>query len=618
MNIPIINGRQFATKFALQPNRYAWFLGAGASASAGIPTGYAMIRDFKTRLFCEEANLPHKEVDATDPLWVQRIEDFFKRRAILPPAGDPTEYARAFEVVYPNVEDRRTYIDRQVQLGRPSFAHRVLASLLATDKTPCVFTTNFDDLIESATTVARDLIPESERPNLVVAAIDSAERAQRCLQENDWPLLAKIHGDFQSVELKNTVDELKVQDERVRSVLIEACSRFSLIVVGYSGRDDSVMEALGDVLKKAEAFPGGIFWVIRSLSELLPAVRDFLESAVANGVSVNIIESPNFDEFAGDLADVINFGDILEQHIGKGQSLVKVRQVPLPSHEALKAPILRFSALRINALPSIARRLRLRKSSNIFEIRQQLKNANVRACVVVADGEYAALGPDEGLLTALAEFGPELAGTIELDPVANSWALGLLYDALTRALCKGRPLTPRLQGRGHSILVSGGHPKENAESRMRRLRDLDSLKSAYGDELCGQVPTHGCPFNEAVRIRVEQSMGKWWCVFDPYTNVNLPREFPVLSEVKNSTEDSQKTFEWKPNPAADWLREKWARRYNNKWAGIIDGWSSMLSGEVRAFWIDESVGVDAAFDIGAVTAWSRPSHDHLYFHGERQ
>jgi hypothetical protein len=167
-------------------------------------------------------------------------------------------------------------------------------------------------------------------------------------------------------------------------------------------------------------------------------------------------------------------------------------------------------------------------------------------------------------------------------------------------------------------LVSAGHPKEDDERRKKRLHDLAPLKSAYGDALFGQVRDLGYPFNEAVRIRMEQSVGHWWCVFDLHTNVDLPKQDRELDQVEGSTEDAQRTFHWNPNPAADWLRERWAQRYNKRWTSIIDAWSAMLEGEVRAFGIDEENGIDAAFDIGAVTAWSRPSHDHPYFHGGRQ
>src|SRR5207244_12069486 len=122
--------------------RFAWLLGAGASASAGIPTAYMMIRDFKTRLFCQELGLPRREVDSADPLWVNRVNEFFRRRAAIPPAGDPSEYSAAFETVYPSPIERRKYIEEAIRLGTPSFGHRVLAALISTNRIPCIFTTN--------------------------------------------------------------------------------------------------------------------------------------------------------------------------------------------------------------------------------------------------------------------------------------------------------------------------------------------------------------------------------------------------------------------------------------------------------------------------------------------
>lgn len=616
LDIPVITTQQFATKFALRPNQYAWFLGAGASASAGIPTGYAMIRDFKAQLFCQETKLPRREVDATDPLWVERIDDFFRRQAILPPAGDPTEYAKAFEAVYPSERDRRAYIDSQVKLGRPSFAHRVLASLLSNGNGPCVFTTNFDSLVETATTVAGQLLEPSKRRNLIVAAIDSAERAERCLAENDWPLLAKIHGDFQSIELKNTEGELAEQDARMRTVLIEACSRFALIIIGYSGRDASVMAALNDVLKENTSFPGGIYWVTRSPSELLPAVKELLLTSISKGVEAHIVQSQNFDEFAGDIADAVSLGEVLEQHIHAGEVAPIVRPVPLPTHEALDAPVLRCSAVRVLTLPTVARRLLLQKPVKISEIRKRLREAKARATVVVAGNEYAAFGSDVGLLSALDEFGPTLAGTVELNPLAHSWALGLLYDALTKALCRGRPLHPRLQARGHSVLVSAGYPNEDEQRLKKRLETLGPMKVAYSADLHGSIPKLGYPFNEAVRIRLEQAASHWWCIFDPYTSVDLPKEAEESTDGEPSPEEPR-SFQWKPSPAGDWLRERWAQRYNKKWSAIISAWSDLLKGEGRAFWLEDGQGIDAVFQIGAVTAWSRPSHDHPYFHGGR-
>lgn len=539
-------------------------------------------------------------------MWKARIELFLDKQGMLPPPGDPTEYARAFEAVYPSVEDRRTYIAQMVQKGSPSFAHRVLACMLATGKTPCIFTTNFDNLVESATTIARSKVDPAKHKDLTVAAIDSADRAARCLSENDWPLLAKIHGDFHSIELKNTEAELAAQDSQMRSVLASCAGRFAFVVVGYSGRDASVMEALGEALKVEGAYPGGIYWMTRSPANLLPAVQSFLKAAAAKGIGANVLVSETFDELAGDLADVLNFEDPLEQHIreaGPGKTIVPV---PLPTNEARKFPVLRCSALRVTQIPTVARCIRLKKPASITEVRGLLKDAKVGGSIAAAGKDFAAFGADEKILSALDSLGPTLAGEIALVPERDSWALGLLYDAFVRAVCRGRPLHARLRSKGHRIVVASGRAGEEEERHVKRLKALGPLKSAYGDPLCGRIDKLDLAFNEALDLRLEQIDGKWWCVFDAFTHVELP-------DVAVAFEGEQPPIRGL-NPAADWLRERWAQRYNRKWASIITAWSELLSGEARTCWLKNEEGIDAVFQVGSVSAWSRPSHDHAYFH----
>lgn len=67
-----------------------------------------------------------------------------------------------------------------------------------------------------------------------------AQMAEQAFQGSRWPLEVKLHGDFRSRRLKNTPDELRKQDERLLRVLIDSCHTSGLIVVGYSGRDDSI------------------------------------------------------------------------------------------------------------------------------------------------------------------------------------------------------------------------------------------------------------------------------------------------------------------------------------------------------------------------------------------
>lgn len=60
-------------------------------------------------------------------------------------------------------------------------------------------------------TVAARLLPASERAARTLAAIDNASRAETCLRESEWPLIVKLHGDYQSVDLKNTDENSSVR-----------------------------------------------------------------------------------------------------------------------------------------------------------------------------------------------------------------------------------------------------------------------------------------------------------------------------------------------------------------------------------------------------------------------
>lgn len=119
-----------------------------------------MIREFKKRIFCREAGYSLQEVDSGDQLWIERIDDFFRRNSLLPPDGDPNEYSAAFEAIYPNEKQRRQYIDDAISKGTPCFGHRVLAALMSSKQVSCVFTTNFSTRYLSAAgaiTFPRDL-----------------------------------------------------------------------------------------------------------------------------------------------------------------------------------------------------------------------------------------------------------------------------------------------------------------------------------------------------------------------------------------------------------------------------------------------------------------------------
>jgi len=615
-SVGVISGPEFASVFALRPHLFAWFLGAGASAASGIPTGYAMIRDFKTRIFCREVGYTLKEIDAADPLWIARMEDFFKTNSILPSDGDPTEYSAAFEAVYPSERHRRQYIDDAIRLGTPSFAHRVLASLMSSGKLNVVFTTNFDPLVETSVTLTDQLLPPDKRALPTLAAIDSAERASRCVAESDWPLIAKLHGDYKSTNIKNTNSELEHQDENMRQVLVDACLRFALVVVGYSGRDTSVMEALESVLKHPHAYPSGLYWVCSSRSKLLPAVNQLLENAAIAGVDVYIIESKNFDELAGDLVAQVNLPDVLMEHVIQRKAPPRLQLVKPQTVDAQAFPVLRYSALLVKSVPTVARRIQLSKASTTVEIRELLKEQGCRAVVACQGRQLAVFGNDAQLLGALQSMDPKLDGTIQLDPEKDSWALGLIYDALTRALSRRRPLAPRFKRSGHGLVVVRTRPGEEQSLVRKRETELSRLKAAYEGPLTGTVQNLSFPYQEGVHLKLEHVEGRWWCNFEPFTFVDVPLKKENASDAAagDALGIPQRGG---GDPAGDWRRERWARKYNPHWSRIVEAWAALLTtadnGHVSAFGLAANEGIDAPFSLSPVTGWSRPSHHHAYF-----
>lgn len=184
------------------------------------------------------------------------------------------------------------------------------------------------------------------------------------------------------------------------------------------------MKALSGALRDEGCFPAGIAWVTHAPQCLLPRVTEFLEAAHLAGSDVCIVDCPNFDQFATDLADVTRLPAPFVKHIFADRPPAALVSVPLPSHAALKSPVLRYSALPLISIPVEARRITLSKASTTPLVRDLLKAAGVWATVACNGREVAAFGKDADLLRALQPLGAAASGTTELRPDVDSWALG--------------------------------------------------------------------------------------------------------------------------------------------------------------------------------------------------
>jgi hypothetical protein len=283
-----------------------WFLGAGASASAGIPTAWDMIWDFKQRLFISQRRVsPHAVADLSSPVIRRQLQAHIDSSRELPSPGDPDEYAALFEAVYPAEGDRRAYLDAKIAGAKPSYGHLALATTMKAHLTRLVWTTNFDPLLADACAK----VYGTTGP-LTTVALDAPDLAVQCIGEERWPVEVKLHGDFRSRRLKNTSDELRLQDAQLRKLLVDSSQRFGLVVTGYSGRDDSIMDTLEKALEEKNAFPAGLFWLHRGESAPLPRVGRLLSLAAGAGVEAALVPVENFDEALRDLVRLLNGLDV--------------------------------------------------------------------------------------------------------------------------------------------------------------------------------------------------------------------------------------------------------------------------------------------------------------------
>ena len=149
--IPRIAADDFARRFSMRASNLMWLLGAGASASAGIPTAGDMAWEFKQQLFISQRRVsPRSVADLSSAAIRTQLQAHIDSSENLPPVGASDEYAALFEAVYSDEKDRRAYLDAKIIGGKPSYGHLALATLMRGQLTRLVWTTNFDPLVADA------------------------------------------------------------------------------------------------------------------------------------------------------------------------------------------------------------------------------------------------------------------------------------------------------------------------------------------------------------------------------------------------------------------------------------------------------------------------------------
>ena len=561
--MPSIGQDDFARRFSVRGANLMWLLGAGASNAAGLPTANDLVVEFKRMLYVSQSGRSVRPGDLAEPAIRNRIEAHVESLG-LPASGNADEYAAYFEAAFPVEADRARFIDGQLGGAKPSYGHMALASLMSAGLCRLVWTTNFDTLVADACAAVFETTG-----SLTTATLDAPDLAWHAITANRWPLEVKLHGDFRSIRLKNTRDELRSQDRELRSMLVDCSARFGLVVVGYSGRDDSVMSALEDGLAKEKPFPAGLFWLQRDGDEPAARVEQLLSRAADAGVDAALVEIENFDEAMRGLANVC---DEVDEEVLSGFALDRRYWSPAPRVPGRGSwPVVRLNALPLVEAPTHCRRVEC-EIGGTAEVREAAKDASVIA--VRSRVGVLAYGSNVEVRRAFDPFGVTEFDLHALD-VGSRTERGLLHDALRAAL---------IRGGGLAAVPNNRRALVPAEPRDRCWNPLRKMVKTLGGELGADDELR---WHEGISTRLEWSQDRLWLVFNPRT-------------VFEGVTDDNKAM------AADFARERTVRRYNRELNGLLDFWSGYLGEarkDLRAFGIAD--GVDAAFRIESTTAFSR-------------
>jgi len=528
-----------------------------------------LIWGFKQALFVSQnRGSTQASVDLSQPAVRSRIEAHIESLRILTSTGTSDEYATLFEAAYPTEADRRSLLEGKLTGAKPSYGHMALATLMRHKLTRVVWTTNFDALVADA---CAKVFGTTSR--LTTIDLDSASEARQVLLDERWPLEVKLHGDFRSRRLKNTGDELRQQDAHLRSALVDSCKRFGLVVCGYSGRDDSIMEALEESMEHETAFPFGLFCLQRGDSPPLPRVGQLLERCSAKGIEAALVPVANFDETLRDLVRLTEDIDAaaLDQFLSQRRVW---SPAPLQRSERRDWPVVRLSALPVIDAPTQCRRI-VCGIGGTLEVREAVQTAAVDVLAVRSGVGVLAFGADADVRTAFDPHGIEEFDLHAFDVKRQryeSTERGLLGDALNRAISRASGMN--IIGRRRLV------PRDPEDQVLNRLRELVGTLTGVVDE------NPDLRWWEGIEVRLDWANDRLWLLLEPCT-------------VFENIADANKTV------AADFARERTVRRYNRELNDLVDFWAHYLSQgreEIRA--LNTGQGIDAVFRLSSVTCFS--------------
>ena len=270
--------------------RYGFVLGAGASVKSGIPSGTKLATQWydEIKAFINEDELK---------IWTDDIDGFDEENLV---SSYTKIFAKRFEVDYHlGYQELQRYMDN----AKPSIGYSFLAQVLDKTANKFVITTNFDTMTEDALFElgsAKPLVLGHEVLSKFINAVSPTR-----------PTIIKIHRDF-LFDPYNTDEEIEELDKQWQESLEPVLTENSMIVLGYGGNDESLMNYLEKISNRKP-----IYWCYREEYELSEKIKSLLTERDF------IVKITSFDKFMLLLSDKLGFEALINQEDIEESQIVK-------------------------------------------------------------------------------------------------------------------------------------------------------------------------------------------------------------------------------------------------------------------------------------------------------
>lgn len=436
----------FLRSFKVLSNQsFDLFLGAGASITSGIPSSSDLVWHFKREILSSSGKINGRKfqdlkVEANKRILQSHFDERGESNIVNP-------YSHYFNECYPDPIVRKEFLTELVRDKKPSIGFLCLAALVEQLKFNVVWTTNFDDLIEKA-------INGLNYKSCQIVSPENASSVQS--YKTDIPTVVKLHGDFRYDPLQNTNEELQKLEISLHTFFVEASAKRGLLVVGYSGNDESVMTSLEKALEQSNAFPKGLIWCIPKGIAPSQRLTTLIDKANTQNKRSGFLEIDSFDYFLHEIYKICELKNDGIDSIAKDR--FDQRQFfRLSQTSSGTLPIL-LNAVKAKSFPKtiFSTKIKITGQGKWKILREIINGSNVVASF--SKGETLSLFGNESEIKELFKdyFTDELKLVDIPDYIfyqADSFYIGLLYDLIEKSLVNDYKLG--LHTRGSRASFSG-------------------------------------------------------------------------------------------------------------------------------------------------------------------